>query len=425
MDFDYAFQMSAANVRFGTGATREVGLDLSDRNLKRVMVVTDPVLKKMAPVETVLESLSRQEINYSLFDRVHIEPTDSSFQEAIEFAKSGDFDAFVAVGGGSSIDTAKAANLYATYPADLLTYVNPPIGEGRAIPGRLKPLIAIPTTAGTGSETTGVAIFDFLEMHAKTGIAHRALRPVMGIIDPDNTRTLPKMVAACTGLDVLSHALESFTALPYGQRPAPEHPRLRPAYQGSNPISDIWSARAIEMVAQNLVRVLEDPEDDEARSAMLLAATIAGVGFGNAGVHLPHGMSYPVSGMVRDYVVEGYPTEHPMIPHGMSVILNAPAVVRFTAEANPERHLYAASLMGVEVSEARAEDAGDLLAGAIIALMRKTAMPNGLKAVGFGPEDVDQLVAGTLPQHRVTKLSPRPANADDLKQLFLDSMTLW
>ena len=179
------------------------------------------------------------------------------------------------------------------------------------------------------------------------------------------------------------------------------------------------------MVAQNLLRALEDQEDDEARGAMLLAATIAGVGFGNAGVHLPHGMSYPVSGMVRSYMVEGYPTHHPMIPHGMSVILNTPAVVRFTAATDPERHLHAASLMGVDVSDAKAEDAGELLAGAIIALMRKTAMPNGLKAVGFGPEDVNQLVEGTLPQHRVTKLSPRAANVDDLKQLFLDSMTLW
>jgi hydroxyacid-oxoacid transhydrogenase len=393
--------------------------------VKRVMVVTDPNLANSQPVAGTLAALRAVGIDAVLFDQARVEPTDASFKEAIRFASEGQFEAYVAVGGGSSMDTAKAANLYATYPAEFLAYVNPPIGEGRPVPGRLKPLIAIPTTAGTGSETTGVAIFDFLEMHAKTGIAHRALRPVMGIIDPDNTRTLPKMIAACTGLDVLSHALESLTALPYGQRPAPEHPRLRPAYQGSNPISDIWSARAVEMVAQNLVRVFENPDDDEARSAMLLAATFAGVGFGNAGVHLPHGMSYPISGMVRNYVAEGYPTRRPMIPHGMSVILNAPAVFRFTAAANPERHLYAASLMGVDVAEARAEDAGDLLAGAIIALMRKTAMPNGLKAVGFCPEDVDQLVAGTLPQHRVTKLSPHAANADDLRQLFLDSMTLW
>ena len=425
MLFESAFTMDTSSIKFGPGVTREVGHEMQQLGAKRVMVLTDPNLANSEPVAVTLAALRAVGIDAILFDQVRVEPSDASFREAIRFAVQGRCDGYVAVGGGSSIDTAKAANLYATYPAEFLAYVNPPIGEGRPVPGSLKPLIAIPTTAGTGSETTGVAIFDFLEMHAKTGIAHRALRPAMGIVDPDNTRTLPKMVVACSGLDVLGHALESFTALPYGQRPAPEHPRLRPAYQGSNPISDIWSTRAIEMVTQNLVRVLEAPEDDAARSAMLLAATFAGVGFGNAGVHLPHGMSYPISGLARDYVAEGYPAHHPMIPHGMSVILTAPAVFRFTAAANPERHLDAARLMGVNVSAARAEDAGDLLAGAIITLLRKTAMPNGLKAVGFGPEDVDQLVAGTLPQHRVTKLSPRAANADDLKQLFLDSMTLW
>jgi hydroxyacid-oxoacid transhydrogenase len=317
------------------------------------------------------------------------------------------------------------ANLYATYPADLLAYVNAPIGEGRPIPGPVKPLIAIPTTAGTGSETTGVAIFDFLEMHAKTGIAHRALRPVVGLVDPENTRTLPKMAAACTGFDVLCHALESLTALPYNRRPAPENPGLRPAYQGSNPISDIWAARAIEMVSQNLVRAIEDPSDDEARGNMILAASFAGIGFGNAGVHLPHGMSYPVSGMVRDYVPEGYISDHPIIPHGMAVLLNAPAVFRFTAQTSPERHLYGAQLMGVDVSEASPEDAGELLASAIIDLMQETGMPNGLNGVGYGPEDVPELVAGTMPQHRVTKLCPRPFDEAQLEQLFLDAMAYW
>ena len=293
------------------------------------------------------------------------------------------------------------------------------------MPGSLKPLIAVPTTAGTGSETTGVAIFDLLEMKAKTGIAHRALRPLVGIIDPDNTRSMPPMVAACTGLDVLSHALESLTALPFDRRPAAGDPGLRPAYQGSNPLSDIWSAKAIEMISRYLIPAITDPADDEARGQMLLAAAFAGIGFGNAGVHLPHGMSYPVSGNVRDFVVEGYPTDHPLIPHGMSVILNAPAVFRFTASSNPERHLFGASLMGVDISEAKPEEAGDLLAGAIIDLMRRTDMPNGLRAVGYGVEDVATLVQGTLPQHRVTKLSPRPAEAADLVELFMASMTLW
>jgi hydroxyacid-oxoacid transhydrogenase len=247
----------------------------------------------------------------------------------------------------------------------------------------------------------------------------------LGIVDPNNTRTLPKMVAACTGWDVLCHALESLTALPYRQRPAPEHPSLRPAYQGSNPISDVWASRAIEMVSKNIVRAIEDPSDDEARGQMSLAASFAGIGFGNSGVHLPHGMSYPVSGMVRDYVPEGYPPGHPIIPHGMAVTLNAPAVFRFTAQADPKRHLYAAQLMGEDTSHTDPGWASELLADAIVRLARRTGMPNGLSAVGFGPDDVDELVAGTLPQHRVTKLSPRAATAADLRRLFLDSMTCW
>jgi hydroxyacid-oxoacid transhydrogenase len=425
MTFETAFTMDTSSIKYGPGVTREVGHDMKELGTRRVMVVTDPNLTKSQPISVTLEALRKEGIDAVLFDRASVEPTDVSFMAAIRFAKDGKFDGYVAVGGGSSMDTAKAANLYATYPADLLTYVNAPIGQGKPVPGRLKPLIAIPTTAGTGSETTGVAIFDLLEMHAKTGIAHRSLRPVMGIVDPENTRTLPKMVAACTGLDVLSHALESLTALPYHQRPAPESPRMRPAYQGANPISSIWASRSIEMIARNLVRAIEDPSEEEARGQMLLAASFAGIGFGNAGVHLPHGMSYPVSGMVRDYVPEGYPPGHSIVPHGMAVALHAPAVFRFTGPANPELHLYAARLMGADISGVCPESAGELLAGTIADLMRRIGMPNGLAAIGFGPGDVDKLVAGTLPQHRVTKLSPRPVDAEALKQLFLDSMRCW
>ena len=343
--------MDTSAIKFGPGATREVGADMARLGGRRVMVVTDSRLAAGETVANVLASLRDEGIDAVLYDRARVEPTDRSFLDAAAFATEGRFDGYVAVGGGSVMDTAKAANLYATYPAPLLTYVNPPVGEGKPVPGPVKPLIAIPTTAGTGSETTGVAIFDYEPLHAKTGIAHRALRPALGIIDPDNTRTMPPMVAACSALDVLSHAVESFTALPYNERPAPEHPGMRPAYQGANPISDIWAAKAMTLMAKHIARAVDDPSDDEARSAMLLAAAYAGIGFGNAGVHLPHGMSYPVSGMVRDYVPPGYPDDHPIVPHGMSVILNAPAVFRWTASANPERHLEAARMLGAETRE--------------------------------------------------------------------------
>jgi hydroxyacid-oxoacid transhydrogenase len=422
---DTAFQLSTSNLRFGKGTTREVGMDLEDMGLKRTLLVIDPQLADLPTGHVVRESLKSTRREFETFDAVEIEPTDRSFHEAIAVAAKENFDSFVAVGGGSAIDTAKAANLYSTYPADFLDYVNAPIGRGKPVPGPLKPLIAIPTTAGTGSETTGVSIFDLVERKAKTGIAHRYLRPTLGIVDPDNTRTMPAAVAASTGLDVLSHALESFTAIPYDRRPRPERPLLRPAYQGANPISDMWALKALEMVAQYLPRAFADASDDEARGQMLLAAAIAGIGFGNAGVHLPHGMSYPVAGMVKDFRPAGYSTDHAMIPHGMSVILHTPAVVRFTAPASPDRHLQAAAALGADISSASPADAGEILAQRVIHFMRLLKMPSGLAAVGYTEADIPALVQGTLPQHRVTKLSPITAGEAELTELFRQSLRIW
>lgn len=425
MPTDNVFQMAASNIRFGAGCTGEIGMDLRDMSVRRTMVLIDPNLRETATADVVIESLQRERIGFEVFDDIEVEPTDASFRSAADVATKGRFDSFVAVGGGSTIDTAKAANLYSTWPADFLHYVNAPIGAGHPVPAPLKPLIAIPTTAGTGSETTGVAIFDFVERKAKTGIAHRYLKPTLGIIDSDNTRSLPAAVAASSGLDVLSHALESYTALPYNQRPKPPGPLHRPAYQGSNPISDLWALHALQLMAEFLPRAYADTTDDEARGQMLLAAAIAGIGFGNAGVHLPHGMSYPVAGMVKVFQPKGYDVDHPIVPHGMSVILNTPAVVRFTASACPERHLRAAAALGADIDDTALEDAGEVLSNRVIHFMKLTDMPNGLSAVGYTPEDIPALVAGTLPQHRVTRLSPRPADEAALTALFRDSMTIW
>ena len=425
MQTDTAFQMSTSNIRFGEGVTSEVGMDLQELQVKRTLLVIDPALKDLQVGQTVIRSLSASQIGFDVFDEISVEPTDVSFQRAAEVATEGRYDSFVAVGGGSTIDTAKAANLYATYPADFFDYVNAPIGKGTPVPGPLKPLIAIPTTAGTGSETTGVAIFDWLEKKAKTGIAHRYLRPTLGIVDPDNTRTLPPAVAASTGLDVLSHALESFTAIPFTSRPKPARPIERPAYQGANPISDIWALRALEMVNEFLIRAVRDTSDDEARGQMILAAAMAGIGFGNAGVHLPHGMSYPVAGMVKEFVPDGYTVDHPIVPHGISVILHTPAVSRFSAPASPARHLRAAAALGADINGAAADDAGAILSDRVTYFIRELNLPNGLNAVGYTNDDIPALVEGTLPQHRVTKLSPIPAGESELASLFAESMTIW
>lgn len=423
---EYAIELATSNIRFGPGVTRELGMDLAGNGLRRAMVLTDANLARLKPVAAALESLQESGVEFDLYDRVRVEPTDASFKEAIAFAQANDYDCFVAVGGGSVIDTAKAANLYSSYPPeDFLDYVNPPIGKGIPVPGPLKPLYAVPTTSGTGSETTGVAIFDLVEMKAKTGIAHRRLKPTLGLLDPEHTRTMPREVVVATGLDVLSHAIESFTAIPYESRPRPENPLVRPAYQGSNPISDVWSLESLRMVNRYLERAATDADDEDARGKMLLAAAYAGVGFGNAGCHLPHGMSYPVSGLVRGYQAPGYEVDKAFVPHGVSVILNAPAVFRFTASASPERHLQAAEALGAKTDGVAAEDAGKVLSERIVWFMERLDVPNGLRAVGYGTEDIPALVAGTMPQHRVTKLSPKYAEEDDLAALFEDALDAW
>ncbi len=425
MQNDTAFQFAAANLRFGTGITREVGDDLVDLGAKRTLLLVDPALRDSQSAETVRESLRRARVDFEIYDQVSVEPTDRSFREAAAVARQGRFDSLVALGGGSTIDTAKAANLYSTHDRDFFDFVNAPIGKGLPVPGPVKPLIAIPTTAGTGSETTGVAIFDYVDKRAKTGISHRYLKPTLGIVDTDNTRTMPPAVAAATGLDVLSHALESYTAIPYTTRPKPARPIERPAYQGCNPISDIWALCALELVAQFLERAVADTSDEEARFNMLLASAIAGMGFGNAGCHLPHGMSYPVAGMVKAYRPPGYRVDHPLVPHGISVILHTPAVVRFTASSSPERHLRAAQALGAEIAGVPPAAAGDLLANRVIHYMRAVDMPNGISAVGYTEADIPALVEGTLPQHRVTKLSPRPAGPAELADLFRASLRIW
>jgi hydroxyacid-oxoacid transhydrogenase len=420
-----AFAVDLSAITFGPGVLSEAGEHLRGHSCRRVALFTDAILARLEPVATVAGALRAAGLEVTVYDEAHVEPTDVSFRRAADFARDGRFDGYVSVGGGSVIDTCKAAILYATYPADLRAYVNAPVGDGRPVPGPLPPHVACPTTCGTGSECTGIAVFDDLSLKLKTGIASRRLRPTLALIDPTCTRSLPPMVVAASGFDVLCHALESFTARPFTARVKPDAPNARPMSQGRNPWSDVGSAEALRLGGKYFVRAVRDAADHEAREGLSWAATLAGIAFGNAGVHLPHAMSYAVAGLVRDYRCPGYPPEEPLVPHGISVIVNAPSVFRMTAPTSPNRHLEAAAALGTDIRGAMGADAGSIVADALIGLMRAAGVPNGVGGVGYAAADADALAKGAIVQRRLVDNAPMAVDETAMRTLFRGALSYW
>jgi alcohol dehydrogenase class IV len=416
------FTLEATPIKFGSGAADDAGWELARLGVRRALLVTDPGVVAAGHPDRVRASIRAAGIEVVLYDRARVEPTLDSMQDAADFALDAGVDGFVSVGGGSSIDTAKVADLIVSHPAPVMEYVNPPIGGGRRPPSPLLPHLAIPTTAGTGSEATTVAVLDLPELHVKSGISHRYLRPSQGIVDPELTRTLAAEVVSATGLDVVCHAAESYLARPFDERPRPDTPDDRPPYQGSNPVADVWSAQALEYGGRYLRRAVADAGDVEARGMMGLAAAMAGVGFGSAGVHVPHACAYPIAGLKHVYRPPGYPGDHPFVPHGHSVIVTAPAAFRFTYAAAPERHHRVAELLA---GEPIADPGPDTLPAVLRALMRDVGAPSGLAELGYGEDDVPALAEGALKQQRLLAVAPREVGERDLRQILGASLRNW
>jgi hydroxyacid-oxoacid transhydrogenase len=412
---EHVFTLEATPLKYGRGAAGDAGWELERLGVKRAMLVSDPGVVAAGITDRVRAAIEAAGIETEVWSSARVEPTADSFGEAAAFAADGGFDGFVGIGGGSSIDTAKVSDLISTHGGEIMEYVNPPVGEGRKPPSALKPLLAIPTTCGSGAEATTVAILDIPEQKVKTGISHRYLRPDQAIVDPSLTDTLRAEVVASCGLDVICHAAESFIAKPFSARDAPGSPGDRPPYQGATPISDIWSAKALEYGGRHLRDAVAG--DEEARGWMMLAASLAGIGFGAAGVHIPHACAYPIAGLKHEYSPTGYPDDHPFIPHGQSVIVTAPAAFRFTYEADPDRHHRVAELLTGEPA-----DGADALPDALTALMRDVGVPMGITELGYEEDDIHALVEGALKQQRLLVISPREAGPNELAGILRASL---
>jgi hydroxyacid-oxoacid transhydrogenase len=413
------FTWAAPPLKFGPGAIDEIGAEVAATGAGSALVITDAGVRDTGFPDRVRDGLLAAGLKAEVFDRVAIEPTDRSIAEAVAFAREQEWDCFVAVGGGSAMDTAKAVNLLTTHPGELLDFVTPPIGAGKSPWLPVKPLIAVPTTAGTGSESTTICVVDLLDLHLKAGVSHPRLRPALAVVDPLTMVSLPAQVTASSGMDVLSHALESYTSIRYDTKPAPADPMRRPAFCGANPISDVWCEMALRLVGSSLRQAVCNGRDLAARTDMALASTYAGTGFGNAGTHLPHANAYPVAGAVRDYHADGYP-EMPMVPHGQAVSATAAAVFRWTYPADPQRHLRAAELLSGQTFTAT--DGADALPHVLTELMQDIGMPRGLRHFGYTEDDLDTLADGTLKQTRQLAVVPRPLDRASLTDIFKQSL---
>lgn len=405
------FTFEAPPVVFGEGAAAEIDFHVARLGVTRALLVCDPFVTASGLAERLIGALAGRGIACEVFDRIAGEPGEESARDAIAAAQGGGYDGFIGVGGGSALDTAKLCALFATHGGELLDYVNKPIGEGKQVPGPVLPLVAVPTTSGTGSEVTSVIVLDFPRLGVKTGISHRYLRPRVAIVDPELSLSCPRGVTAASGLDALAHALEAYTARPFGAKER-GGPDTRPPYNGAGPLTEALCAQAIELVGRSLRRAVADGSDLEARREMALAATVAGIGFGNAGVHVPHALAYPIASLKHAWTPPGYPAGGAFVPHGLAVAVTSPAAYRLLADAAPERCRQAARLL----------DGTDDLAAAFARLMSDVGAPSTLTELGYDAGDVGAIVEGALKQQRLLVIAPRDVTSADLETVVRASL---
>ena len=359
------------------------------------------------------------------FSDIRVEPDDDTVERGAIFLKGATFDGVVSVGGGSVIDAAKAAMVLSKHGGRAIDYFAPPVGNGKAIPGPLLPHIACPTTSGTGSECTSISVLRINALNTKFVIASPFMLPTIAIVDPQCCDSLPANVVASTGFDLCCHALECFTAKAYTQHAKIDSPTARQFIQGANPFSDMAAREAMSIVGNYLERGVNDASDTEARDQLMWGATLAGIAFGNSGTHLPHAMSYGITHLMHDITTDGYAIASPFVPHGISVVVNAPAIFRYTAEATPERHMEGARCLLADDKGATPDDAGEVLANRLVSLMRGTNMPNGLTGVGFTEEHISALAESSVRQGRAIANAPRESNQVDLENMYRAALSYW
>ncbi|PSQ03050.1 alcohol dehydrogenase [Halobacteriales archaeon QS_4_69_31] len=402
---DSVWEYSMADrLKFGPGAVAELPEEIRALGGESVLLVTDEGVREAGILDSVVEAFPPG-LEYDVFDEAESDPPAELFVRAGRYAEEVDPDVIVGLGGGSSIDVGKGASLLSAHGGDVLDYVAPPTGEGQPIPGPTTPYVAVPTTAGTGSESTSVAVVSLPEQKLKVGISDKHLFPDLALVDPSLTVSLPPGPTASSGMDALSHAIEGYTTRRFDAKERPDSPADRPDYGGRNVLSDTLCHEAIDLVADHLRRAVNNGSDLAARRNMSLGATMAALGFANAGLGATHALAYPVAG------------EH-HTPHGLTIALLLPEVMRFNAPSAPERYAEIARLMGTDVSGLDRREAAEKAAVAVEELAADVGIPDGLAAVGVTEDELPRFAEDTMQLQRLLVGNPRRMTAEDAETIF-------
>ena len=378
----YSFQ-SVKTTLVQSGAVLQLSELLAERGLTRPLFVTDAQLIELGVVSPAIEALQRGADDVIVFDGIEPDPSERVVYACLDAFKAGSCDSVIAVGGGSSMDVAKVVSVLAKGKQDL-----PEIyGVGMVSGGRL-PLFLAPTTAGTGSEVTPVAIITTGET-TKAGVSSPILLPDVAILDASLTLGLPASISAMTGIDAMVHAIEAYTS------------KIK-----KNPISDMLALRALKLLSENIRKVLASPEDVAAREAMLLGSMFAGQAFANAPVGAVHALAYPVGG-------------HYHIPHGLSNSLMLPAVLGFNAEACPELYAELARMIP------GAEQSADGLIDWFKTLIDESGLPATLAQANIPEADLPTLAKDAMFQQRLLINNPREVDEATALRLYEEAWSGW
>jgi alcohol dehydrogenase class IV len=417
----WSFRMP--EVRFGAGAVDELGYQLADLGVAEGatgLLVSDEGLDAVGHVDRVAEALAEAGYDVDRYTDAEREPSVAAIDRCVEFVRDrageAGYDFYVGVGGGSVMDTAKATRAVVANGGEPLDYIAEPTGHGEAVTESGEPLVLLPTTAGTGSEISPLAILSVEEKRIKEGISSHHVRADAAVLDPTLTTTLPAEQTAKTAMDALGHAIEGFTTHEFDSMLRPADAAERPVYAGRTPVTELFSRRAIELLSGNVRKAVHNGDDLAARSNMLQGALFGAIAGLTAGANLAHAMAYPVGNRYHTF-------------HGETIgVLTPASTLGYNAASDPERYAEIADLLGVDTTGMSAREAADEAKTQYIRIQRDlNVLPSGLaELAGIDEDDLDWLASQTVEtQERLLRCNPRPVTESDVYDVFEDALYNW